>query len=225
MIIARFAHRFFWRRARLRQRRRNCLSLRISSGSSIASMPHARSPNRCGSLSDRALRPWPEAAVLLIFVRRFHSLRRTTVQSNAARFPRLNVPRFVAIARPPCIRAFPTTLLGGSLCQLMLIAPVAARLCWAPQPCWHYLMLCRLQALKISLHQMHRRRRKLPRGRRRLHRLLRPSRSRHRRHRHQLRRRPHHKQAVVEHNYLKSMCVQLSDLCRASQRGAPRRPQ
>jgi hypothetical protein len=30
-------------------------------------MPHDRSPSLGGSLSDRALRLWPEAAVLLIF--------------------------------------------------------------------------------------------------------------------------------------------------------------
>ena len=34
-IIARFVRRFFWRRVRLRRRRRNCSSLRISSESSI----------------------------------------------------------------------------------------------------------------------------------------------------------------------------------------------
>jgi len=47
------------------QRRRNCLSLRISSGSSIASMSHDRSLSLRGSLSDRALRPRPKAAALL----------------------------------------------------------------------------------------------------------------------------------------------------------------
>jgi hypothetical protein len=65
-IIARSARQFFWRRARLRRHRLNCLSLRISSRSSIASMPHDRLPNLRDSLSDRALRPRPEAAVLLI---------------------------------------------------------------------------------------------------------------------------------------------------------------
>jgi hypothetical protein len=53
----------------------------------MVSVPHDRSPNRRGSLSDRALRPWLEAAVLLIllFCGAFYSLRQTTVQSNAAR--------------------------------------------------------------------------------------------------------------------------------------------
>src|SRR6516225_5534632 len=70
----------------------------------MASVPHDRSPNRHGSLSDRALRPWLEAAVLLIllFCGAFYSLRQTTVQSNAARFPRSNVPRFIATASPLC---------------------------------------------------------------------------------------------------------------------------
>jgi hypothetical protein len=64
-ITARSARQFSWRRAHSRQRRRNCLSLRISSGSSIASMSHDRSLSLRGSLSDRALRPRPKAAALL----------------------------------------------------------------------------------------------------------------------------------------------------------------
>ena len=107
-----------WRRARpsrslipllshSRQRRRNCLSLRISSGSSIPSMSHDRSLGLRGSLSERALRPWPKAAVLLIsWLRAFRSFRRTTVQSNRAHLPRLNVPRFVAIGKATVCLAF-----------------------------------------------------------------------------------------------------------------------
>jgi hypothetical protein len=42
-----------------------------------------RSPSGCGSLSDRALRPWPEAAVLLIvFVVALRSLRRTKLKAT-----------------------------------------------------------------------------------------------------------------------------------------------
>src|SRR5262249_60813285 len=70
----------------------------------MASVPHDCLAHRRGLLSDRALRPWLEAAVLLILLccGAFYSLRQTTVQSSAARFPRSNVPRFVATARPFC---------------------------------------------------------------------------------------------------------------------------
>ena len=67
-ITARSARQFSWHRAHSQQRRRNCLSLRISSGSSIPSMSHNRSPGLRGSLSERALRPWRKAAVLLTFL-------------------------------------------------------------------------------------------------------------------------------------------------------------
>jgi hypothetical protein len=106
-ITARSARQFSWHRAHSRQRRRNCLSLRISSGSSIPSMSHDRSLGLRGSLSERALRPWRKAAVLLTsWLRSFRSLRRTTVQSNPAHFPRLNVPRFVAIGKATACLAF-----------------------------------------------------------------------------------------------------------------------
>jgi hypothetical protein len=63
-------------------------------------MLHNRSPSGCGSLSDRALRPWPEAAVLLIvFVVALRSLRRTTAQSNAARFPWTKRPAICSDSR------------------------------------------------------------------------------------------------------------------------------
>jgi hypothetical protein len=70
-------------------------------------MSHDRSLGLRGSLSERALRPCPKAAVLLIsWLRAFRSLRRTTVQSNRAHFPRLNVPRFVAIGKATVCLAF-----------------------------------------------------------------------------------------------------------------------
>jgi hypothetical protein len=67
------------------------LFLQISSGSSITSMPHDRSSNRCGSRSDRALRPWPEAAVLLIVFVAARSILCAGQQLKAARhvFPSL----------------------------------------------------------------------------------------------------------------------------------------
>ena len=103
-------------------------------------MPLACLLIRRGSLSDRALRPWPEAAVLLISLLRcvpfFASDNRS--KQRGAFSPRVNVPRFAAIARPPFVCSLPTTLLGGLLCQLMLIASVAARVCLAVQPCWRY---------------------------------------------------------------------------------------
>ena len=193
-VTARFARRFFWRRAHSRQRRRNCLSPRVSGGSSITLMLHNRSPNSCGSLSDRALRPWPEAAVLLIvFVVVLRSSRRTTAQSNAARFPGLNVPRFAATAGPPCVLALPKTLFGRLRCCSKLIAAVGARPCWAGQPCWRYLALCRLQAPKISLCQILHRRRKRLKSRRHLRRLLRRQRCRRHQHRHRRRRPRRHR--------------------------------
>jgi hypothetical protein len=71
-------------------------------------MPLACLLIRRGSLSDRALRPWPEAAVLLIFFVAARSILCARQQFKATRrvFPRLNVLRFVAIARPLCVRAF-----------------------------------------------------------------------------------------------------------------------
>jgi len=191
-------------------------------------MPHVRSPNLYGSLSDRALRPWPEAAVLLIvFVAARSICAKQEFKATRRVFPKLNVPRFVVMARPPCVQAPQQTLLGRLLCCSKFIAVIDARPCWAAQQCWRYLALCGLQAqaLKNSLRQIHRRRRQLPRSRRRLHRPLLPSRSSRHRRRHQQHRRPHHKQAVVVHNYLKSMYAQLGELRRALQRGAPRRRQ
>ena len=187
-------------------------------------MPHDRSPNRCDSLSDRALRRWPEAAVLLILFVAARSIlcAGQQFQSNAARFPRLNVPRFVAIARPLCIRAFRKTLLGRLRCCSKFIVTVVARPCWAAQPCWRYLTLWRLQALKISLRQIHQRRRKRLKSRRRLLRLPRRRRSRHHR---RLHRRPHRKSAVVEHTCLKSTYAEPEDLRHAPSRGVPRHRQ
>jgi hypothetical protein len=132
-------------------------------------MSHDRSLGLRGSLSERALRPCPKAAVLLIsWLRAFRSLRRTTVQSNRAHFPRLNVPRFVAIGKATVCLAF-KTLLGRLRCYWKFTAAVGARPCWAAQPCWQYLTLCCLQARKINLRQIHhQRRRKHLKSRRRL---------------------------------------------------------
>ena len=105
-ITARSARQFSWHRAHSRQRRRNCLSLRISSESSIASMPHDRSLSLRGSLSDRALRPWPEAAVLLIFLVAARSVLCAGQEFKATRrvFPKR--PAIRCDSKAACVRAF-----------------------------------------------------------------------------------------------------------------------
>ena len=191
-IIARFVRRSLLPQARSRRHRRNCRCPRISSGSSVSSMPLACLLIRRDSLSDPALRPRLKPAVVLIFGVAARSIfGQRIVQSKRGSVSLVKLLRFAATARPPFVWSFPTTLLGGLPCQLILVAFIATRLCWAAQPCWRYLTLCRLQALKInSPQQLHQRRRKRLKSRRRLLRLPRRRRFRHHR---RLHRRPRRK--------------------------------
>ena len=158
-------------------------------------MPHNRSPNSCGSLSDRALRPWPEAAVLLIDCLCWGALHSAPDNSSKQRgaFPYTKRPAICSDSRTAVCPGVRKTLLGRLRCCSKLIAAFGARPCWAEQPCWRYLPLCRLQAPKIRLRQILQRRRKRLKSRRHLRRLLQPHQCRRHQHLHRRRRPRRHR--------------------------------